>query len=379
MSEPVVSAARTKASWPCGLGLAGSAESSWEVSQEWVNSGGNVSASTGLALSTSASGIGRREVHGVPFTVGARGVVVEAMRESTGATDSGSTEGALAAMSTAFLAQQIPPLQKFDGATMSAGTELITEWLEQFELAAEVCRWDNSTKLVNLVTRLDGEAYSFYKSCTPQQRGCYSAMVSALTKRFTPVQIQAVQTSLFHERRQGERETVDSYAEGLRGLFHKAYPSALQGSVEAESMGRAVLASQFVSGLRPEIKAKIAGTEGSMDALLTKARFEEAKIRDLASNQQQRQKSFRSGFSGPSQHDKAAKPSEHQKAGTSEKSTVRCYGCGANGQYRNKCPVRDRGGPAESPGQRSTKVHVVNVASESKNHGHQQTMTSVIL
>ena len=77
-----------------------------------------------------------------------------------------------------------------------------------------------------------------------------------------------------------------------------------------------MLVSQFVSGLRPEIKAKFAGTEGA------KSRFEEAKIRDLASNQQQRQKSFRPGFSGPSQHDKAAKPSEHQKGGTTEKSTV---------------------------------------------------------
>ena len=57
-------------------------------------------------------------------------------------------------------------------------------------------------------------------------------------------------------------------------------------------------------------------------------------------------------------------PSEHQKAGTTEKSTVRCYGCGAYGHYRNKCPVRDRGGPAESPGQRSTKVRVANVAPE---------------
>ena len=120
------------------------------------------------------------------------------MRESTGgsATDFGGTEGALAAMSTALWAQQIPPMQKFD------------EWLEQFELVAGVCRWDKSTKLVNLVTRLKGEAYGFYKSCIPQQRGSYSAMVSALTKRFTPVQIQAVQTSLFHERRQSERETV---------------------------------------------------------------------------------------------------------------------------------------------------------------------------
>ena len=56
-----------------------------------------------------------------------------------------------------------------------------------------------------------------------------------------------------------------------------------------------------------------------MDALLTKARFEEAKICDLVSNQQQRQKSLKFGFSSPSQHDKAAKPSEHQNAGTSEK------------------------------------------------------------
>jgi len=80
------------------------------------------------------------------------------------------------------------------------------------------------------------------------------------------VRIQAVQTSLFHERRQGERETVDSYTHGILGLFHKAYPSGLQGSAEKESMGRTLLASQFVSDLRPEIKAQITGTEGSMDA-----------------------------------------------------------------------------------------------------------------
>ena len=48
-----------------------------EVSQEWLTRG-NVSTSIGLALSTSASGIGRREVHGMPFSVGPRGCVVEA-------------------------------------------------------------------------------------------------------------------------------------------------------------------------------------------------------------------------------------------------------------------------------------------------------------
>ena len=39
-----------------------------------------------------------------------------------------------------------------------------------------------------------------------------AAMSAALVKRFTLVRIQAVQSSLFHERKQGEKESVDSYA-----------------------------------------------------------------------------------------------------------------------------------------------------------------------
>ena len=45
-------------------------------------------------------------------------------------------------------------------------------------------------------------------------------------------------------------------------------------------MGRSVLAYQFVAGLLPNIKLKLAGTEGSMDGLLVKARFQEVKLRD---------------------------------------------------------------------------------------------------
>ena len=65
------------------------------------------------------------------------------------------------------------------------------------------------TKLVNLVTRLRGEAYSFYKSCTQQQRGSYTEMAAALTKRLTPVTKQADQSGLFHERKQGEKGSVN--------------------------------------------------------------------------------------------------------------------------------------------------------------------------
>ena len=43
---------------------------------------------------------------------------------------------------------------------------------------------------------------------------------------------------------------------------------------EAEKAGQMVLTNQFISGLRPELQAKVVG---SMDALVLKARFEEAK------------------------------------------------------------------------------------------------------
>ena len=111
-------------------------------------------------------------------------------------------------------------------------------------------------------------------------------LMEALLHRFTPVTIQSVQTSQFHERKQGPQEFVNTFAQDLRQLFRKAYPSISRGSQEAEEMGKGVLASQFLAGLHWEIKAKLAGCDGDLEQLLVKARFEEAKIRDIGSTGQ---------------------------------------------------------------------------------------------
>lgn len=65
--------------------------------------------------------------------------------------------------------------------------------------------------------------------------------MEAFLHRFTPVMIQSVQTSQFHERKQRASEVVDSFAQELRWLFQKAYPSTSQGSKEAEDMGKLYL------------------------------------------------------------------------------------------------------------------------------------------
>ena len=183
-------------------------------------------------------------------------------------------------ISQALLAQQLPPLPKYTGEDQSQG-ETFRDWLEQFELVASLGEWDDKTKLVNLVTRLRGQAYAFYRSCTLQQRANYATLVAELTQRFTPVQIRAVQSSLFHDRKQKPRETVDAYAQDLRQQFHKAYPTVQRATREAEEMGQVVLANQFAAGLLPELKRKVTGTKGKLEQLLIKARFEEAKLREL--------------------------------------------------------------------------------------------------
>ena len=205
----------------------------------------------------------------------------------------------------------LPPISKFNGETQG---EYVTfeEWIEQFEMLATIAHWDECSKLVNLTTRLTGQAYAFYRSCTSRQRTNFSLLVAELKKRFTPVKIQSVQSSLFHDRRQKSGETVDTYAQDLRRLFHQAYPRSHQGTSESEEMGRSVLLNQFTAGLLPHLKEKIVGVEGIFDQLLVKARFEEAKKKEMEGLRKERKETKktlkRSIQSFPPRKDKPSGP-----------------------------------------------------------------------
>ena len=184
-------------------------------------------------------------------------------------------------VTSALLAQQLPPLPRFSGEVNDGDIDTFQDWLERFEMIAGVCGWSPQAKLVDLVTRLQGQAYTFFHFCTAQQKTSYALLVAELHQRFTPVHLQAVQSSLFHDRKQKPGELVDHFARELHVLFYKAYPYAQQGTLVGERLGQLVLVNQFVAGLLEDIKVKVVGMEGSFDQLLVKARFEEAKLWDL--------------------------------------------------------------------------------------------------
>ena len=100
----------------------------------------------------------------------------------------------------------------------------------------------------------------------------------------------------------------------------------MQGTTDLEDISKSILCNQFVTGLLPDIMIKVAaGTEGSCETLLTKARFEEAKLRDLGKGEPvpSRRQNLRFNVEGGRQF-----PSN--SGGNSLPNTY-CYRCGSLG------------------------------------------------
>ena len=107
-----------------------------------------------------------------------------------------------------------------------------------------------------------------------------------------------------------------------------------------------------MTGLRQNLQSKVAGVEGDFEQLLLRARFEEAKIRDLLSQSERHPGNGNASHSGARRSTlggQTGKPTVGNRPNPRE-GADRCFTCHGVGHYAKNCPYKGRSAPAEARG-----------------------------
>lgn len=101
-----------------------------------------------------------------------------------------------------------------------------SDWAEQFELAADVNRWDDEMKLKFMSLLLSGRARDIYSGLSTDDRNNYTSLKAAMGRCLEPCDSNDWNRASFLSRRRLHNESAREFGNALRRLIIRAYPAA---------------------------------------------------------------------------------------------------------------------------------------------------------
>ena len=133
--------------------------------------------------------------------------------------------GMNSSMSRSFSSPKVPT---FDG-TISAQ---FRPWIIQFEAIARHQGWTQGERVVRLVSSLTGPAANLLIGMTLGQLDDYNFLRARLSRRYDPPEREEVHRAELRACTRRRNESADEFAENIKNLAQRAYPSADQNMLD---------------------------------------------------------------------------------------------------------------------------------------------------
>ena len=133
--------------------------------------------------------------------------------------------GMNSSMSRSFSSPKVPT---FNG-TISAQ---FRPWIIQFEAIARHQGWTQGERVVRLVSSLTGPAANLLIGMTLGQLDDYNFLRARLSRRYDPPEREEAHRAELRTRTRRRNESADEFAENIKNLAQRAYPSADQNMLD---------------------------------------------------------------------------------------------------------------------------------------------------
>ena len=105
-------------------------------------------------------------------------------------------------------------------------------WIIQFEAIARHQRWTLGERVVRLVSSLTGPAANLLIGMTLGQLDDYNFLRARLSRRYDPPEREEAHRAELRARTRRRNESADEFAENIKNLAQRAYPSADQNMLD---------------------------------------------------------------------------------------------------------------------------------------------------